>query len=177
MRSMLAALAALALFAALAGTARAQPVALVTDLVGESQPAILSEIPAESRLKLRKDARLTVLYFASGHEYSFRGPALIRFRGDEPQVLEGARAERRALPVAQNGIKPGGVQPAAFVMRNPKPQPDAVRPAAGAPLSERVAFAVWLEQVGLKDEAARYWKALAAERPDSARLRALAGAK
>jgi hypothetical protein len=33
---------------------------------------------------------------------------------------------------------------------------------------------VWLDNVDLKDEARKYWKALAAERPDDARLRELA---
>jgi hypothetical protein len=51
---------------------------------------------------------------------------------------------------------------------------DELRPAAGAPVSDRVAYAVWLDHVNLKDEARKYWKALAAERPDDARLRELA---
>jgi hypothetical protein len=41
-------------------------------------------------------------------------------------------------------------------------------------VSERVAYAAWLEQMELKDEARRYWRALSAERPDDARLKALA---
>ncbi len=53
-------------------------------------------------------------------------------------------------------------------------QAEALRPAAGAPVSDRVAYAAWLEQMELKDEARKYWQALAAERPDDARLRELA---
>jgi hypothetical protein len=49
-----------------------------------------------------------------------------------------------------------------------------LRPRDGASVSERVAFAAWLEQVELKDEAHKYWKTLAAERPDATRLKALA---
>ena len=50
----------------------------------------------------------------------------------------------------------------------------ALRPAPGAPVSTRVAYAAWLTQVELRDEARKYWQALAAERPEDARLRALA---
>lgn len=49
-----------------------------------------------------------------------------------------------------------------------------LRPAAGAPVSQRVAYAAWLEQAELRDEARRYWKALAAERPSDEKLKALA---
>lgn len=164
-------LAALALLAASSGAAHAQAVALVTDLVGDSRPAILSELAAESEVKLRKGAKLTVLYYASGHEFTFAGPALIRFRAREPLVIEGPAPKRRTLTATGVTVHAGGVAPAAFVMRGAKASP----PAKDAPLSERVAYAVWLEQSGQNDEAARHWKALAAERPDAERLRALAG--
>ena len=51
----------------------------------------------------------------------------------------------------------------------------ASRPAPGAAVSDRVVFAVWLEQMGLRDEARRYWRALARERPGEATLQQLAG--
>ena len=51
---------------------------------------------------------------------------------------------------------------------------NSLRPAAGAPVSERVAYAAWLDQAELKDEARKYWKALAAERPEDTRLKTLA---
>jgi hypothetical protein len=50
----------------------------------------------------------------------------------------------------------------------------ALRPATDAPVSERVAYAAWLDQEELKDEARKYWRAVAAERPEDARLRELA---
>ena len=53
-------------------------------------------------------------------------------------------------------------------------QAEALRPAASAPLSTRVAYAAWLDQMELKDEARKYWKAASAERPDDPRLKALA---
>jgi hypothetical protein len=53
-------------------------------------------------------------------------------------------------------------------------QAEALRPAASAPLSARIAYAAWLDQMDLKDEARKYWMAASAERPESSRLRALA---
>ena len=51
---------------------------------------------------------------------------------------------------------------------------NALRPVPGASVSDRVAYAAWLDQMELKDEARKYWKALAAERPNDVRLRELA---
>lgn len=53
-------------------------------------------------------------------------------------------------------------------------QVDTLRPAAGAPFSDRVAYAAWLEQADLKDEARKYWKSLSTERPGDERLQTLA---
>jgi hypothetical protein len=52
---------------------------------------------------------------------------------------------------------------------------EALRPGPSALLSTRVAYAAWLDQEDLRDEARKYWKAAAAERPDDPRLKALAG--
>ena len=53
-------------------------------------------------------------------------------------------------------------------------QAGALRPLASAPLSSRIAYAAWLEQVDLKDEARKYWKTASVERPESSRLKKLA---
>ena len=53
-------------------------------------------------------------------------------------------------------------------------QVDTLRPASSAPFSDRVAYAVWLEQADLKDEARKYWKSLSTERPGDERLQSLA---
>lgn len=53
-------------------------------------------------------------------------------------------------------------------------QAESLRPAENAPLSERVAFAAWLEQVNLKDEARKYWKSISSERQDDQRLKVMA---
>lgn len=52
---------------------------------------------------------------------------------------------------------------------------EAVRPAANSPLSERVTYAAWLDQLQFHDEARKYWKDLAAARSGDANLNQLAG--
>lgn len=58
--------------------------------------------------------------------------------------------------------------------RELRAQVEALRPAAGASVAERVLFAAWLEHAELKDEAKKHWKALLAERPEDPALQALA---
>lgn len=53
-------------------------------------------------------------------------------------------------------------------------QAERLRPAPATPFSERVAYALWLEQMELRDEARKYWRALAEERPEDEKLRTLA---
>jgi len=50
---------------------------------------------------------------------------------------------------------------------------ESLRPQKDWQLSERVAFAAWLEQLELKEEARKYWKGLSAERPEDDRLKTL----
>lgn len=50
-----------------------------------------------------------------------------------------------------------------------------LRPGAAAGLSEQVIYAAWLEQKELRDEARKYWRHAASERPNDSRLRELAG--
>jgi len=261
-----------------AAPASAQSIALITDLSGRvTGPApvmILSEIPADARLQLDAGSRLVAIYLKSGDEYTFTGPAQVHFRAAEPQVVSGAKPQKKAHPLGRGGnvtIKPMGVTQAAFVMRSGRTtarikllslsgtrslesspefrfqeleagtayrfeltddtgkslheatvtgsgfrlpssvqlrdgvgytwevsaraqdgrryvsagdfsiaapavraQAQALRPSAGAPVSERVAYAAWLEQMELRDEARKYWRALSAERPEDGKLKALA---
>jgi hypothetical protein len=53
-------------------------------------------------------------------------------------------------------------------------QASTLQPGAGAPVSDRVAYAAWLEQVELRDEARKYWKVLAGERPEDPKLNEVA---
>lgn len=49
-----------------------------------------------------------------------------------------------------------------------------VRPAADAPFSDRLVYALWLDQAGATGEARQAWQALAAQRPDDDALAARA---
>ena len=163
----------------LPGLAWAQ-IALVTDLAGTAgELAILSEIKPNTTVELK--GTMTVLYYASGDQYSLRGPARIAFGPAAPTVLEGAPAQRADADPKAARVKPGGVgvAPATFVMRSAatpelRSRIEAARPAPNATVAERVRYATWLEQLQLRDEARVYWKALAAERPDSHHLKELA---
>jgi len=258
--------------------ASAQSVAMVTDIsgrvTGQGPVTIMLEIAAESRMKVESGGKLVVIYLKSGDEYTFAGPAQIRFRAAEPQIVSGAQPQKRSSPLGKGNnvtIKPVTVTQAAFVMRSSRPTariklltlsgtktlhaspefrwqeiepgvkyrleltddtgrslheaevqrlsfklPDSVqlregigytwevsartpdgrryvsagdfsiaaadvraqaqllRPASSATVSERVAYAAWLVQAQLQDEARKYWRALAAERPEDERLKALA---
>jgi hypothetical protein len=263
--------------------AHAQSVAMVTDAQGKvalvtgserRELAILAELPEDARVELAQGARLVALYLQSGEEYTFTGPAAVRFAGSAPQTLSGAAPTRRDSALEKGKgirIRPLGVTQAVVVMRSVRASqrvqllnlagtrtldvrpefrweaipgirsyrfelidntgrslletdvegetyrlPDtiklsegdnytwllvarlsdgrkyassgnfsilaasrreeveALRPASGAQLAERVAFAAWLDQQDLHDEARKYWIAAARERPDDAKLKQLA---
>lgn len=273
-------LAVIASVLGLAATpAAAENVAMVTDVsgrvTGPVPVTILLEIPADTQLQIDAGARLVAIYLKPGDEYTFTGPAQVLFRASEPQVVSGAKPQKRANPLHKGGkdvtIKPASVTQAAFVMRSGRPtariklltlsgtrtldpapefrwqaleagakyrfeladdtgkslydselestalrlppsvqlregmsytwevsaraadgrryvsagdfsiapadlraRVESLRPAANAPVSERVVFAAWLEQMELRDEARKYWRTLAAERPEDAKLKTLA---
>jgi hypothetical protein len=55
-------------------------------------------------------------------------------------------------------------------------QAEALRPSGGrGTFADRVAYAIWLEQAGLAEEARARWRELAAERPDEPVIKARAG--
>ncbi len=269
---------------ALPAAAHGAAVAMVTDLqgkavitgVGQSRDVtILAEFESGAQVQLDAGATMVALYLDAGEEYVFKGPALIVFKPGQPEVVRGAKPEKRSPSLGKGGkdirIKPVGMAQGAIVMRSFRStarirllnlhgtrtletQPDfrwqelqpglkyqfeitddtghalheaqldttsfklpasvqlkegasytwevsarlpdgrkyssaadfslapadlraqaiALRPAPSAPLSTRVAYAAWLEQMDLKDEARKYWQAALSERPEDARLKALA---
>jgi len=270
--------------AALSAPALGAGVAMVTDLQGKASVTIdgrtrdltiLGELESGARVELAAGATLVALYLDAGDEYVFKGPASIAFRTGQPEVVKGAKAEKRNPALGKGGkdirIKPVGMAQGAIVMRSfhaariklqnlhgtrtlemqpefrwqelqpglqyafnltddtgrtlheaqvaattfklpasihlkegttytweisarlpdghkysssadfsvapaeLRAQADALRPAQSAPFSARIAYAAWLEQVELKDEARKYWQAAAAERPEDPRLKVLAG--
>jgi len=71
------------LLSCLAATARADVVALVTDVQGratlEGKPlAILARLEEGARIALEKDARVVALYLRAGDEYALSGPGTAR---------------------------------------------------------------------------------------------------
>lgn len=264
--------------------AHAAGVAMITDLQGrasstaEGKPrdvTILSEIDAGALVHLAAGATMVAMYLDAGEEWLFKGPATIVFKGAQPEVTSGAKAEKRGASLGKGGppvkIKPVGVAQGAMVMRgfrtgsriqlmnlhktktletqpefrwqpiqpgvkyhfeitddtgrtvheadvegtsfqlprgvplregvtytwevsarlpdgrkysssadfaiapaNVRAQAADLRPVSTAPFSTRIAYAAWLDQMELKDEARLYWKAAAAERPDDPRLKSLA---
>jgi len=56
-------------------------------------------------------------------------------------------------------------------------QAKALAPPADAAVADRVAYALWLEQNDLRDEARRWWAVIAASRPEQGSLRERAGAR
>src|SRR5258706_11593124 len=114
--------------------ARAESVAMITDISGvvteqvasaKTNITILAEIEPSTRLQLADAARLVVMYLGSGDEYTMRGPAVIEFRASEPVAISGAQPARRASPLAARGaavrIRPVGVTQAVLVMRSARP--------------------------------------------------------
>ena len=265
-----------------AGLTNAASIAMVTDLQGKAAlvsgtrgpVTLLADLEPGAQVELDANARMVALYLDGSGEYAFKGPALVAFRAQQPEVLKGAPAEKRSMLGGKAGkdvrIKSVGVVQGAMVMRSAGPRarirlvnpsgtrtlesrpefrwqaeqsglayrfelsddtgrtlyetevtgtslklpasvtlsenvaytwtvsarfPDArkysstgdfsiapartrqeveaLRPAANSAFSDRVAYAAWLEQSELKDEARSYWRALSTERPGDARLEAL----
>jgi hypothetical protein len=94
-------------------------------------------------------------------------PANVRLREGVPYVWKVSAR----LP---NGRTYASSSEFAIAPADVRAQARDLRPPASAPLSARIAYAAWLDQMELKDEARKYWAAASAERPESPRLRALA---
>jgi hypothetical protein len=89
------------------------------------------------------------------------------------RLAEGAAYTWAVSARLQDGRKYSSTAEFALAAADVRAEAEALRPPASSPLSTRVAYAAWLEQMGLKDEARKYWKAAAAERPEDTRLRSL----
>ena len=121
---------------------------------------------ARYRFEITDDTGKSV-YETEVADTSVRLPASVQLREGASYTWEvSARAAdgRRYVSAGDFSIATSGLRAEA----------EALRPAPGAPVSERVAYAAWLEQVELRDEARTYWRALSAERPADPKLKALA---
>ncbi|GMU73538.1 MAG: hypothetical protein HS109_01160 [Burkholderiales bacterium] len=118
-------------------------------VIDASGAAVFETTTPERRVKV-PEARPLV----PGQAYALQVKARV---GSE--VVQVARAEFRVAPAELQA------------------QAKALAPAADAAVSERVAYALWLEQNDLRDEARRRWAAVAAARPDQGSLRERADAR
>ena len=75
----------------------------------------------------------------------------------------------------KNGAKYASAGDFSLATAELRAQVERARPADQATVSELVAFALWLEQMDLKDEARKYWRMARAQRPGDSRLKTLAG--
>lgn len=107
------------------------------------------------------------MFEASAEETTFRLPDTVRLK-------EGAAYTWTVSTQLADGRKYSNSGDFSLASGALRAEAAALRPPADAPVSARVAYAAWLEQAELKDEARRYWKALAAERRDDPLLRSLA---
>ncbi|MEO8858131.1 MAG: hypothetical protein ABI343_14205 [Burkholderiaceae bacterium] len=110
------------------------------------------------------------------------GRSLVEAQVDSPsfkmpvdvQLKEGAFytwAVSARLPDGRKYLSMGEFSLASAELRE---QAIALRVGASEPVSSRVAYATWLDQMELKDEARKYWRTLSSERPEDMKLKALA---
>ena len=145
-------------------TAHAAPIAMVTDLQGKgaltagaarSPLALLADVEPGAQIELDAGARMVVLYLDGSGEYVFSGPALVAFRGAQPEVLKGAAAQKRIVLAGKAGsevrIKPVGLAQGALVMRSagPRSRIRLVNPSGTRTAETRPEFRWQDEQQGL----------------------------
>lgn len=107
------------------------------------------------------------LHEADVEDVTYKLPAGIALR-------EGVTYTWEVSARLQDGRKYSSSADFAIAPADLRAQAAELRPAPVAPFSTRIAYAAWLDQVELKDEARIYWKAAAAERPEDPRLKTLA---
>ena len=106
------------------------------------------------------------------HEAQVAGAALRLPPG--VQLKEGVSYSWAVSARLPDGRKYSSVGEFSVANAELRAQAGALRLAVDASVSSRVAFALWLDQAELKDDARKLWRMLAAERPEDERLKALA---
>jgi hypothetical protein len=90
------------------------------------------------------------------------------------KLTEGAGYTWEVSTRTPEGRKYSSVGEFSVVPAALRSQAETIRPGVSAPLSKRVAYALWLDQMELRDDARKYWRTLSAERPEDPRLKLLA---
>ena len=86
----------------------------------------------------------------------------------------GARYTWRVSAKLRDGTNTTSVGEFSVASPDLQAQAEAARPAQSAELSQKVAYAIWLEQFELRDEARKYWEVARAQHREDQRLEALA---
>jgi len=153
-----------------AGTAaRIRMLSPVGSVVLETQPAFMwQELQAgiQYHIEISDDAG-RMLYEAQVQGTTFQLPEALQLK----QGLPYAWSVSARLPNGRKYFSMGEFRVASAEMRD---QVRAASPTPGADVATRVTHALWLEQVGLRDDARKLWRLLAAERPTDETLRNLA---
>ncbi len=132
-----------------AASACAAAVAFVTDLKGDvriaggAKVAFLGELDASTRLVLEMGARLTVIYTASGVEYTITGPGEYLVDATEVKSLKGPAPARRTVVARPDPVVVARLAESAMAsvrMRSAvAPAAPTTRPALLYPRSAQVA--------------------------------------
>ena len=150
-------------------TARIRPLSLSGTKTLETQPEFRwQEVQPGIKYQFEiSDDTGRTLYEAQVATTSLKLPSNV-------QLKEGAPYTWEVSTRLADGRKYSSTGDFSIAPADLRAQAEALRPAQSAPLSSRVAYAAWLDQMELKDEARKYWRALATERPEDVRLKALA---
>lgn len=114
-----------------------------------------------------------------------KGQAIVDQRVDKTSVSlpekirlqEGAEYRWQVKSKSGDGLEYSGEGSFRVASAAVREEVEKLRPAPEAPFADRVAFAAWLTQMELRDEARKLWKALSVERPDDRNLKSLAADK
>lgn len=125
-------------------------IAMITDANGriEAEPdgsalGVLAELEGGAKLRLSQGAAATVLYLATGEEFRLRGAGRFQIGDKAPSALQGAKPERRKLPVdaiPPLRVRPASVQQATIVMRSIGPAVRLLEPVSVRVPEERPTF-------------------------------------
>ena len=196
-------LAVAGLLLAAAGFAQAQsPVAFVADIRGNAtiegngKLNLLAELEAGARLLLGSGATASIMYAATGAEFTVAGPGEFLVAPAQVKAEKGAPVKKRMVgsppdpavvsQVSRNAtasLRMRSLAP-AIAPASPEARLDKLSPeararaeksrAAARTFTDRLMHAMLLQQLGAAHEARQAWADLARERPDLPELAALA---
>ncbi len=111
------------ILALVVGPVSADPIAIVTDAVGDHQRngsalEILDEVSAGDRINVVSPGSLTLVYYLDGSEFVYQGDASFELGADGPVKISGNDPTNgSALPDGEGAMSTLGLAQAAMVMR------------------------------------------------------------